>query len=820
MKKNLRSEAMTRTIVKADLHVHSKYSKRPTEWILQKIGCPESFTEPTHVYNVAKQRGMSLVTITDHNIIDGCLEIAHLPGTFISEEVTTYFPDDGCKVHVLVYNITEAAHEDIQKIRENIFDLVNYLNEQHIVHVIAHPLYAVNERLTIEHFEKLLLLFKNFELNGARDEQQNACLKRILSQLQPRDITQLTEKHRIVPQFPVPWLKNLTAGSDDHSSINIGRSYTYQEGSDWIEDFLLGIEANRAQGFTRTASPHTLAHDIYSIAYQFYKKKLGFERHVNKDMLLRFLDQFLQGNPEEEKGLFARIYLLWHQTNHSGTNDGAQPQTIEGALRYEAQKLLLDDPHLVNAFKRSKDDAYHVEKTWFYFVNQVSDKVSSQFANSFLDHLTSANIFNIFQSIGSAGALYTLLSPYFLSFSLFTRQRQFSKKVHERFTKHSSSDSGNNGRAKIAHFTDTFYEVNGVAITLQQQVELAMKSNKDLTVITCDAENNLAMPGVKNFKPIGVYDLPEYPGQKLLYPSLLEMLNYCYEENFTHIHSATPGPIGLAALLVKHILKLPFSGTYHTALPQYAQYLTGDAAIEELMWKYMLWYYDQMDFIYVPSRSTGDELAEKGINPQKIKLLPRGVDTNRFNPSKRNGYFERYPAVKTGLKLLYVGRVSKEKNLHVLANAFKMLVQLMDNVTLVIVGDGPYLAEMQETMSGTPCVFTGYLEGDELAAVYASCDLFVFPSTTDTFGNVVLEAQASGIPVIVTDEGGPRDNIIPGETGLVVESDHKLSLLEAIHGLLSDPQRLRLMGNAARQYMESRSFEGVFDTVWELYQSQ
>ena len=79
------------------------------------------------------------------------------------------------------------------------------------MHVIAHPLYAVNERLTIEHFEKLLLLFKNFELNGARDEQQNACLKRILSQLQPRDITQLTEKHRIVPQFPVPWLKNLTS---------------------------------------------------------------------------------------------------------------------------------------------------------------------------------------------------------------------------------------------------------------------------------------------------------------------------------------------------------------------------------------------------------------------------------------------------------------------------------------------------------------------------------------------------------------------------------------------------------------------------------
>jgi glycosyltransferase involved in cell wall biosynthesis len=227
-----------------------------------------------------------------------------------------------------------------------------------------------------------------------------------------------------------------------------------------------------------------------------------------------------------------------------------------------------------------------------------------------------------------------------------------------------------------------------------------------------------------------------------------------------------------------------------------------------------------MDFIYVPSRSTGEELAQKGISQHKIRLLPRGVDTGRFHPSKRNGYFARSPRANSGLKLLYVGRVSREKNLHVLAHTFKLLVELMDNVTLVIVGDGPYLAEMRETMRGMPCIFTGYLEGDDLSAVYASCDLFVFPSTTDTFGNVVLEAQASGIPVIVTNEGGPRENIIPGETGLVVESGHELSMLEAMHALLTDPQRLRAMGSAARRYVESRSFESVFDKVWELYQSQ
>ena len=100
-----------------DVHVHSKYSKRPSQWILKKIGCPECFTEPVDIYQIAKRRGMTHVTIADHNTINGALEIAHLPGTFISEEITTYFPDDGCKVHVLALNITETEHEDIQKIR-------------------------------------------------------------------------------------------------------------------------------------------------------------------------------------------------------------------------------------------------------------------------------------------------------------------------------------------------------------------------------------------------------------------------------------------------------------------------------------------------------------------------------------------------------------------------------------------------------------------------------------------------------------------------------------------------------------------------------
>jgi len=806
---------MTDTLARIDLHVHSRHSRRPTQWVLKKLGCPESFTEPLDLYRLARKRGMTHVTITDHNSISGALEIAHLPDTFVSEEVTSYFPQDKCKVHVLVYNIDEAVHEDIQTIRENVFDLAEYLQERKICHVLAHPLYSVNDRLTIEHFEKLLLLFKNFELNGARDAEQNHALRIILSSLTPEDMERLADKHGLEAKFPEPWRKNLTAGSDDHSSLTIAGTYTQIEGPKTVEEFLAALESHRAEPIGRASTPQTLAHNLYGIAYQFYKNKMGLDRYVSKDLFLKFLDRFLQSNREEEDGFLSRIALLWNHRKRP-RNKPSMSKNILELLKTETQALIKKDPELMRIVESKDVDLRNLEKKWFRFVNQLSNRSLLHFSNHLLDHLSGANVFNIFQSVGSAGGLYTLLAPYFVSFSIFSSQRQFSREALQHFSGGQNGES-KPGRIKVAHFTDTFYEVNGVARTLQQQVRIALRTNKNLTLITCDAQDHHPCAGVHNFRPIGVYELPEYPEQKLHFPPFLEMLNYCYEEGFTHIHSATPGPIGIAALAIARILKLPFYGTYHTALPQYAQYLTNDYAIEDLVWKYTIWYYDQTDLVFVPSNSTANELIQKGISPQKIQLFPRGIDIQRFHPSKRNGYLEEHYQIGAGIKLLYVGRISKEKNLQHLEKVFRTLTETRQDVHLVLVGDGPYLSEMQANMKGLPCTFTGYLEGEDLAAVYASSDLFVFPSTTDTFGNVVLEAQASGIPVIVTDLGGPHENLIPGKTGLVVDASDSEAFLKAVDSLLKEPNRMQQMGRAARQYMEDRSFESAFNRTWKLY---
>jgi glycosyltransferase involved in cell wall biosynthesis len=147
-----------------------------------------------------------------------------------------------------------------------------------------------------------------------------------------------------------------------------------------------------------------------------------------------------------------------------------------------------------------------------------------------------------------------------------------------------------------------------------------------------------------------------------------------------------------------------------------------------------------------------------------------------------------------------VGRVSREKNLELLADAFMEVAGGAAPAQLVIIGDGPYGNELRKKLAGYPVIFTGFLKGENLAAAYASSDVFVFPSTTDTFGNVVLEAQASGLPVIVSDSGGPRELMLDGVTGLVIRADSREELVAAMRSMLRNPAMTARMGENARSF--------------------
>ncbi len=799
--------------MKVDLHVHSEFSRRPSTWLLKKVGCAESYTDPLSLYNIAKQKGMAAVTITDHNCIDGCREISHLPDTFVGCEATSYFPEDGTKVHILVYRISEHQFDRIEELRENIYDLTKYLREQKIFHAMSHPFYKVNDSFDIEHFEKCLLLLGCFEINGDIDPETNAILKATLAALTPEAIEAMANEYNIEPYGPDAHIKRYVGGSDDHSSLTIAYTNTQVPGAKNIDQLFEGLWAGNVKiNVPHPGVPLTFAHNIYGVAYQYYNKNFNIGKHHERSVLIRFLDRMLQSRPVAHKKIWNRMYYHWRRRRHRKMN-ASQKSSITQLLQHEAQKLIESDKGLRSVLHLGHQMSKKPDQHWYRFVNSISNRMLAHLGSHIASQISGGNPFDIFHTLGSAGALYTLLAPYFVSYTMYMSCRRFAEEAARKAgVSHDALDAE---RLKVAHFTDTFHEINGVARMLQEELAMAQLMGKELMMVTCPSDDEKAAPvaGLRYFDPVAVHSLPEYPEVKVTVPPLLDMLKFCYEQNFSHIHAATPGLLGLSAIVISKVLKLPLYTTYHTSIPQYARYLTGDSGVEDLAWRYILWFYDQSDVIFCPSHSTGNELISKGIAEAKIRIIPRGVDTKLFKPENKCDTL----SLPAGTKLLYLGRVSKEKDLPLLANAFKQLTGKHPDVHLVVVGDGPYLEEMKQELKGYPCVFTGYLTGEELTGVFTECDLFVFPSTTDTFGNVVLEAQASGLPIVVSDKGGPCENLVPGQTGLIVEGNNEKAFLDAMLWMLEDRDRLAQMGKNAYDYASGRDYHKAFEEYWQLY---
>ena len=809
-----------------DLHVHSRFSTRPSQWILQKLGCAESYTSPKDIYAIAKARGMDYVTITDHNTINGSLEIADLPNTFVSEEVTTYFPEDNCKIHILAWDITEKQHADFGRLRENIYDLMGYLLENNIAHACAHALVDMNGKLTLQHVEKLFLLFKVFELNGARHPMQNSALRAMIDQLSPQRIHELEEKHKFAALPSEPWNKYFITGSDDHSSCHIGRSSTSiivprKMPEAW--ELMRAVMRGDTQVNSIDCTPATFAHNLYAIGYQFYKKHTGIAEYLNSSLLLQFVENMLVGLPTTRRKTAKNLLLsLADVVLRFGRGKKYDMLDVRENLQESVERIIRENPELRAIADdmgriRPLEELPRIEKVFLDLIAGATESVQKTCADSVLKDLLKGNFFNVFKVIGATSSLYMLLIPYGVSYSLFARDAKFAEDcLAESFGQKPDAE------LYLANFTDTFDDVNGVAKSLQQLLPLAEAHNSKLQVLTCMpdsvAKKYQGTGTPVNFTPVGSFELPEYPELNLHYPPVLRIIQYCFEQRYTLLHAATPGPMGLVALLAARMLKLPIHATYHTAFPQYMRQLTNDSTLEEGMWRYVLWYYSQMDAIFVPSEATAQDLIARGLPRERIHLYPRGINAKLFAPAWEGKCRTKKPACMRGINFLYVGRMSKEKGLFLLVDAFSRVSDALPEARLTLVGDGPILDDLRLKAAQLPVHFTGCLHGDDLLAAYEQADIFVFPSTTDTFGNVVLEAQASGLPVIVSRQGGPRENILEGRTGLIVREENAEAYAESMMELARDPVRLHAMQCEARAYAQSRSLEQAFTAQWQLYQ--
>jgi glycosyltransferase involved in cell wall biosynthesis len=261
-----------------------------------------------------------------------------------------------------------------------------------------------------------------------------------------------------------------------------------------------------------------------------------------------------------------------------------------------------------------------------------------------------------------------------------------------------------------------------------------------------------------------------YKAYTLRLPSVLRALDRIAEEEPDEIVVSTPGPVGLVGLAAARLLGIPCRGVYHTDFTRQAEQFIGDEGVAAAVEMYTRWFFKLMDEVLVPTQQYMLLLADRGLEPRRMKLFRRGVDPAfaTCDPA-RQAELRRRLGLADAPVLLWVGRLGLEKNLGFLFDVYRRVAADAPGVRLVLVGEGPERERLQREWAGDPnVVFTGRVERAELPHYYGLADVFVFPSLTDTFGMVVLEAQSCGLPAVVTDVGGPQEIVRGGESGLVV----------------------------------------------------
>ncbi|MDW8033171.1 MAG: glycosyltransferase [Aquificaceae bacterium] len=732
---------MGNSLAKADLHLHSKASNLPGGWFSKLVGCPESFTEPMEIYRRLKERGMSFVTITDHNTIDGVLEIAHLPDVFVSCEYTVVVPEEKGKVHVLVYGLREENHRELLRLRDSVYEFVKYLKVNRLAHSLAHPFYSVQGTVLSKSLvEKLVLLFDNWEvINGTRGDGVRY-IEESIARLYDgwNKIHQLAEKHKVEPQRFRERI-SFTAGSDDHGGMDVGRTWTAVEGAHSKEDFLKGLWEGRTLVGTEELGDKRLLNMVCRVGYDFLKSK----GHIPSE-IRPITDYLFMHSDNPMVGLLLRNFI---------------------GVRAERESLLKELARVLPSIS--------IER----FFKSPSPQTLGELCLSLMAHGF----------------------PAFLKYA----QKREEKKI-----KAIGREFGVlNGRAiKVAYLTDTYHHINGVARSARLLRQIALEEDMPFKVVVSNSaveeEDNLI-----NLKPLLEVPTPFYEELKMGVPNFLDLLELLEREGFTQVHVATPGPLGLLGFLAGKILDLRVTFAFHTDLPAYARTYTGDAELEELFWKFFLFIGNLSDRFFVPSEHYRRLFVNRGLSYGKVGVFRRGVDTELFSPYKRE---EDFWIRKLNLRrhqrvVLYVGRVSKEKGL----DTFLYTARCFPEDAFVIVGDGPYRAQL-ETYRPKNVYLVGYLTGDELAKAYASSYVFLFPSETETYGQVVLEAMASGLPVLVSSRGASHEHVEEGVNGFIAtkpeEFVEKLSLLlskENLHRTMSQEALYRARSlDMKKSYMD------------------
>jgi glycosyltransferase involved in cell wall biosynthesis/predicted metal-dependent phosphoesterase TrpH len=739
---------------RVDMHCHSSASELSRLGVQRAVGVPECATPPEEVYALAKRRGMDFVTITDHDTIDGVLQIAALPDVFISMELTVRFRGEPQAVHVLCYGITPEDQQWLTAHSDDLEICAAYLHERDIVCALAHPYYHVDAPLQSRHRRRLAQLFTIWEVrNGSRARVLNGPAGAYIAALDGTGI----------------------GGSDDHAGVDIGRTWTETPPCYSAEQFLAHVRAGDARADGAQGSAAKLAHTAIALAARAYR---GDERAS--------LAAAAAPDPKSVMAMARRVLGEGGVRSGAGAASSVSPKDMHCLLRAWLSSVELDESQLIAYMQDERFSHKDLHRRACRLHERKLQAAVGQALVAARGEITVADAaMGLFESCIAA-------IPYAPA-TAFVASEQAKLDTRR--------EDGETPR--VAVVADGIGSTHGVTRVIEEIRERGVEGF-EIEVVGTDPAVDRRLSAVSEF------EVPHYPGLRIGVPSLSAAVQTLTEGTFDLIHVCSPGPAGIAGALVSRGIGVPLVGSYHTELTAYAGLRSGDRRVSQAMEAVVGAFYGACDIVLSPSPASDATLAQIGLDAQRVERWDRGVDTGRFDPALRE------PLGPEGaINVLYVGRISHEKGADLLADAFLRAHERDPRLRLVLVGGGPEEERLRARVDDRG-EFLGWLDGTALARAYASADIFLFPSRTDTFGQVLLEAQASGLAVVAAAAGGPLSLIEDRVSGMLRDPD-PTALADAVLELAAQPRLRERLARGGLESVAERTWERALERLAAAY---
>jgi glycosyltransferase involved in cell wall biosynthesis/predicted metal-dependent phosphoesterase TrpH len=770
-------------VSRVDMHCHSTASQVSKLGVQRAAGLPECATPPEEVYALAKRRGMDFVTITDHDTIDGAMQIADRPDVFVSEELTASFRGEpAMQVHVLCYDITPEDHDWLQANAGDVELCAAYMYERDIACALAHPYYTVGARpLTARHRRRLSELLSVWEIrNGARAPELN---RPAATYVATRDSIGI-------------------AGSDDHAGVDIGRTYTQAPAAATPQEFLAHMRAGRVRARGAQGSAAKWAHAAIVLAARSLQPS---EPPTPTPTRGRRKPAPTRPDPQRVMTMVRRLLregdARQGTTGSGGTVSPEDARCLLGAWLTAVELDHLDTPGLIAHMQ--EDSFSHAD------LYRRACRLHERKLRSAVELMLRAVRGEAEVSAAAEGLFEGCIAaiPYAPATAFLASEQ--SKLARLPF-------GGERETPRVAILADGIGSTHGVTRTIEE-IRSRGVPEYEIEIVGTDPEVDRRLSAVAEI------DVPYYPGLRIGVPSLPAAVQTLADGRFDAIHVCSPGPAGVAGALLARALGLPLIGSYHTELTAYADLRSGRPELAGAMAMAVSAFYRACDVVLSPSAASDQALAGIGMSTERIMRWDRGVDTARFDPSLRDPSLLARARDGGGggtsedtINVMYSGRITREKGAELLADTFLRARAREPRLQLVLAGGGPEQERLRERVGSEHTTFLGWLSGSDLARAYASADIFLFPSATDTFGQVILEAQASGLPVIAVAQGGPVSLIEHRISGLLCEADAD-ALAGAVLEVAGSPllrERLTVAGLAS---VRTRTWEQALARLSEGY---